>query len=253
MPGPRRPFRVSLLAGAVLLAACPAAPRMKPAVRESPGPEGADARLLAALRSTAPVDPVLLGGDPYRAWQGRSPEPPPSGTVCGVRFEADLVHYRLATFAAGSEARAAGFAVTHTGPCGTCSTMQDLAVYLEKPDLTAPVRHCGALLRDHRSLACIEKLGFSAPCALTWFYNARNTRRECLGVCLRSWIEREPDTRDDGSLNACLRCDEDRSGPVFKATAGRTRRNSGIRSSIPRPDEEIAAVTHEYVPDRAAR
>lgn len=36
------------------------------------------------------------------------------------------------------------------------------------------------------------------------------------------WIEGEAPTRKDGRLNACLQCDEDRSGPVFKATAGRT-------------------------------
>ena len=42
-------------------------------------------------------------------------------------------------------------------------------------------------------------------------------------------------------------------GPVFKATAGRTRRNSGIRSSIPRPDEEVAHVVHDYVPLEPSR
>ncbi len=63
-----------------------------------------------------------------------------------------------------------------------------------------------------------------------------------------SWIEDEAPTRQDGALNDCLQCDEDHSGPVFKATAGRTRRNSGIRSSIPRPDDEIAPVVHDYVP-----
>ena len=41
---------------------------------------------------------------------------------------------------------------------------------------------------------------------------------------------------------------EDRSGPVFKAVAGRTRRNSGIQSSIPRPSEQVAHVVHDYVP-----
>ncbi|HUL57778.1 MAG TPA: hypothetical protein VLU43_00805 [Anaeromyxobacteraceae bacterium] len=234
------------VAAAALLAACAGA-------RPAPEPPTADARLVAALRSKVALDPPALDGDPYQAWRGRAPPAAPAGTVCGVRFEPDGTRYRLATFGDEAASRAAGFAVTHTGACGTCSTLQDLAVYLERPDLTAPVRRCGIDLSDSGSLACIEALGFSGPCARTWFFNARNTRRECFGVCVLSWIEAEAPTRPDGRLNACLQCDEDRSGPVFKAVAGRTRRNSGIRSSIPRPEEEVARVVHDYVPGAPAR
>ena len=242
----RRAALVALLAAvAALPLACSRAP---PRGSAAASPSPADASLVAALRAAVPVDAIRLTGDPYAAWRGREPPRAPAATVCGVRFEHDLVRYRLATFGTADDARAAGFAVTHTGACGTCSTLQDLAVYLEKPDLTAPVRRCGIVPGDAASLACIEKLGFSVPCAETWFYNARNTRRECFGVCVKSWIVGEPSTGPDGRLNACLQCDEDRSGPVFKATAGRTRRNSGLRSSIARPDEEVAHVVHDYVP-----
>ncbi len=234
----------SLPAAAVLLA-CATAPVAPPAPAP---PSGPDPRLLAALRAAVPLDPVPLDGDPYQAWRGREPPRVPAGTVCAVRFEADGVHYRLATFPAEAEAGAAGFAITHRGACGTCSTLQDLAVYLETPDLTAPVRRCGILPDASASLACIAALGFSDPCARTWWFDARNTRVECFGACVVSWVEGEPSTRPDGRLNPCLQCDEDRSGPVFKAVAGRTRRNSGIRSSIPRPDEEVGRVVHDYVP-----
>ena len=44
------------------------------------------------------------------------------------------------------------------------------------------------------TLACIERLGFSAPCARTWNFNVENTRRECFGTCLASWIEGEAAT-----------------------------------------------------------
>jgi hypothetical protein len=208
------------------------------------------ADLLAALRSKIPIDPPEVSGDPYLSWNGKEA---PAGTVCGVRFEPDHIHYRLATFADAEAARAAGAAVTHVGACGTCSTLQDLAVYLEKPDLTAPVRSCAIAWSASASLSCLEALGFSSACARTWLYNVQNTRRHCLGVCVLSWIEGEASTNADGRLNTCLQCDEDRSGPVFKATAGRTRRNSGIHSSIPRPDEQIAPVVHDYVPALAPR
>jgi len=68
------------------------------------------------------------------------------------------------------------------------------------------------------------------------------------GVCMRNWMSSEPSTKADRTLNECLQCDEDRSGPVFKATAGRTRRNSGIRPSIARPDDQVSQVAHDYVP-----
>jgi hypothetical protein len=206
------------------------------------------ARLLAALRSKIPIEPVEIEADPYLTGQRNET---PAGAVCGVEFQPDQIHYRLATFASAPAARAAGAAITHFGACGTCSTLQDLAVYLEHPDLTAPIRSCAISWSASASLRCIESLGFSTACARTWLYDAQNTRRECFSVCILSWIEGEPPTGSDGRLNTCLQCDEDRSGPVFKATAGRTRRNSGIHSSIPRPDDEIAPVVHDYIPDLA--
>jgi hypothetical protein len=207
------------------------------------------AQLVIALRSKIPIEPMALHGDPYVRWQAGNPPSAAAGTVCGVRFEPDQVHYRLSTFADGAGARTSGFAVTHFGACGTCSTLQDLAVYLEKPDLTTPVRGCGIKWGASARLRCLETLGFSPACAQTWMYNVENTRQHCFSVCLWSWVEGEAPTREDGRLNACLQCDEDRSGPIFKAAAGRTRRNSGIHSSIPRPNDQIAPIVHDYIPD----
>jgi len=42
-----------------------------------------------------------------------------------------------------------------------------------------------------------------------------------------------------GQLNACLWCDERISGPGFKYQAGRTRRNSGLESEIPRDNDHL--------------
>lgn len=224
--------------GVLLLAACASAPAPPP-------PTAVDSKLLAALRAAVPLNPIGVSQDPYSTWAGRMPPRSPPGTVCGVRFEADRIHYRMETFAIAAEATRAGFHVTHTDSCGACSTLQDLAVYLQRPDLTAPVRRCGM---QPGTLGCIEALGFSPACAKIWDFNVQNTKRECFGVCTRSWMSGEPSTKPDGMLNDCLQCDEDRSGPVFKAVAGRTRRNSGIRSSIPRPDEQVSRVAHDYVP-----
>lgn len=69
-----------------------------------------------------------------------------------------------------------------------------------------------------------------------WAFNVNNTRRQCLWVCL--WWKEVKDASPnmpDGSLNPCIQCDEDNSGPIFKYYSGRTRRNSGIISEIKRP------------------
>jgi hypothetical protein len=236
------------LASAALQTQALAAPEEPPPDASAPAtelPQSPQADLLTALRSKVPIEPIEVRADPYLTGQGTEL---PAGAVCGIRFQSDQIHYRLSTFANADAARAAGAAVTHFGVCGTCSTLQDLAVYLEKPDLTDPVRHCAIGSRESATLTCLEALGFSNACAQTWLYDVENTRRQCFAVCVLSWIEGEASTGSDGHLNACLQCDEDRSGPVFKAIAGRTRRNSGIHSSIPRPDDEIAPVVHDYVP-----
>jgi hypothetical protein len=220
---------------------------------ERDSPPAAPAHLLALLRSKTMLNPIVASDDPYLTWHDKEPPRTPAGTVCGLRFEADAIHYRVSTFANSLAARDARFAVTHVGACGTCSSLRDLAVYLERPDLTTPVRNCAMAWDAAASLRCLKELGFSTPCAQTWLYDALNTRRHCLAVCLWSFLKGEVSTGSDGRLNACLQCDEDLSGPVFKATAGRTRRNSGIRSSIPRSSDEIATITHDYVPDAGRR
>lgn len=62
----------------------------------------------------------------------------------------------------------------------------------------------------------------------------------------QAWIHDTPNNLPDGSLNPCLQCDEDESGPNFMYFSGRTRRNSGIPSSIERPPEQFYSMEHCY-------
>jgi hypothetical protein len=45
---------------------------------------------------------------------------------------------------------------------------------------------------------------------------------------------------------ACLLCGETQSGPVFKAVAGRTRRNSGLPKALCRPCSEVRPLVRAY-------
>jgi hypothetical protein len=111
-------------------------------------------------------------------------------------------------------------------------------------DLTAPVRACGLAGQGDAVVTCLQKLGFDLPCAQIWADNVANTRTACLEVCLANLSA--PYNLSDGSLNPCLACDEEKSGPVFQAIAGRTRRNSGLANAICRPCSEVRPLVHAY-------
>lgn len=209
-------------------------------------PRDWDAASLESIRGYGLSAPLSeLSEDPYA---GAAPAPAPAGEVCAVVVD-DLASraYRLETFASAPEAEAAGAHVTHDGACGLCSTLADLAVYAGTVDLTTPVRQCGidTFVDGHEAnVACLEALGFTRPCAQIWAYNTAHTRAECGAVCIR--LLSAPYHTADGELNACLACDEEESGPVFKAIAGRTRRNSGLASALCRPCDEVPRISHAY-------
>lgn len=205
---------------------------------------------LAALESLTLLDPPReLTADPYAAPPAAATSP--DATVCAVlREPAPAKSYRLRSFDSPAAAKAAGAQVTHLGACGLCSPLRDLAVYIRRPDLTAPVRECGVKHGGDAAaqLACLEALGFDRPCAQIWSYNTDHTRARCLGPCIAAltasptFAYNEP----DGAINACLQCDEDESGPVFKAVAGRSRRNTGVASTMCRPCSEVTPLVHRY-------
>jgi hypothetical protein len=149
------------------------------------------------------------------------------------------------TYPTAEAALAAGAVVTHFGACGVCSTLENLAVYLRFNDLGAPVRDCGIRSDGFdANLACVRGLGFDLPCGQIWTWNTANTRKDCLSPCLFNLSA--PYNLPDGRLNECLQCDENKSGPVFKQVAGRTRRNSGIPNAICRPCAEVQPLAHRY-------
>jgi len=197
--------------------------------------------------------------DPYgpkaaetvRSWQLNSGH---KTGVCAIRFtDEEQVDYELRSFESTAAAANEGFTVTHHGRCGSCSALSDLAVYLVTPDLTTPARQCARRFGMSGKKKCFEEmLGFTPYCAESWAYNARQTRAQCLGVCIGDYgffnllFKRYPgeNVNESGQLRPCLQCDEDKSGPGFKYSAGRTRRNSGIESAIPRAGSEIYPVDH---------
>jgi hypothetical protein len=212
-------------------------------------PPSYDAAFVAGLVANwNQVDPPApLTSDPYLS---APPADDPPDTVCAVVPLPALVAgprpYRVETFASEALARAAGGSPTHFGHCGVCSSLANLAVYIREVDLTEPVRLCG--LQNASSfegnVACLQRLGFELPCAQVWAYNTANTRAQCLSQCLANLTTTYH--LPDGRLNDCILCDEQKSGPVFKAVAGRTRRNSGLPNALCRPCSEVRPLVHAY-------
>ena len=206
-----------------------------------------DAAFIASLVSDwtleTPYPPLTT--DPYAL-----PAPPddPFETVCGVLptgATATPRTYRLVTYGTEKAARDAGASPTHFGHCGVCSTLENLAVYMRENDLTAPVRDCGiSSATFDANVACLRKLGFDLPCAQVWAYNTAHTRSVCYDVCIAALCA--PYHLPDGRLNDCILCDEEKSGAVFKAVAGRTRRNSGLPNALCRPCSEVRPLVHDY-------
>jgi hypothetical protein len=183
-------------------------------------------------------------------WESRQRVQP----ICGVVFDGQS--YQLKNYWNKGFALDNGAIITHVQHCGTCSSLQDLSVYISQPDLTKPARACarkGSLLETRD---CMVDIGFSVPCAETWSYNAWHTRETCSRTCRRHYgllsvltgRMGKPNNLRDGSLNPCLACDEEHSGPGFQYAAGRTRRGSGLESAIQRSDNELFEVDHSALP-----
>lgn len=155
--------------------------------------------------------------------------------------------YNMTTYNSKDEMLEAGAEMTHWGACGACSTTQDLAVYVEYPDLTAKGQECGVrgLLNTTDGIECFEEVGYTRPCAEAWMFNVFNTRDHCFDVCVDFTFFGDgvnngppPECR----IANCLLCDEQMSGPIFQTEAARSRRRSGLLSKIARPCDVILIV-----------
>jgi hypothetical protein len=119
---------------------------------------------------------------------------PAAAEVCAVRFlDTQEIDYELRTFPTAASARDAGWIITHQYKCGTCSTLQDLAVYMGIPDQTTPVRLCTKRGRadtdnlDEVKQCIMESVGFTEMCAESWAYNGIHTGQECRSQCMKAY------------------------------------------------------------------
>lgn len=228
---------------------------------------------IEALASQTIRNPFSLDCDPYtnatcdtvpslerNSW-GRD-------AVCGIQYDdvsekqpqettnstsCPLTTYTIQTYESPLVAAQEGATVSHIGPCGVCSTTQDLAAYMSHPDMVAKGRRCcNRVLVSHAwGVSCYENLGFSNACATIWAHNSYNTAMQCMDVCVQHLFSPANGPEPECRLNDCLHCDEVQSGPNFQLFAGRTRRNSGLRTPILRQCDGLANLVHDGCPPKA--
>jgi len=204
-------------------------------------------------------NPMSLGCNPYdiTARQACDTQPKlekggacyydiaPSSNACPTQWS-----YETKTYSGSfEEAKAAGLMVTHEGACGTCSSMQDLAAYMAAgPDLESMSQHCssqGVMYGKKAAMKCYKQIGFTDGCANIWYYDGNNTNNHCHNTCVKYAMFGLPNNGPPPTcqIAKCLQCDQDYSGPFFALYGGRTRRNSGMLSSIARTCSSIANMT----------
>lgn len=212
--------------------------------------------LTPKLRAIHHENPIVLSCDPYDDDECDTEPPLEQGGACVIDYSFQSANvcptnYSLHTYDGTlEEAYSSGMLVTHAGPCGACSSLQDLAAYMEQgADLRSMSSKCGfrGWISQRTGVNCFMSLGFTESCATAWYYNTKNTGKYCVGLCMRLVMSGRPPNRNDDtcSMETCIECDETHSGPLFKKYSGRTRRNSGLRSNIARLCSEMTHIEHQ--------
>jgi len=123
------------------------------------------------------MNPMTLDCNPY---QNRTcaTQPPQEylelweDAVCGIKYNTDTLdpdtqcptEYETVSYPSlAALQNDTGAELTHYGSCGVCSSLQDLAVYVESPDLTAKGQECGVIgLADlNAAIKCFEDAGYT--------------------------------------------------------------------------------------------
>lgn len=99
--------------------------------------------------------------------------------VCAITYDTTFLdenqcptEYTTDTYPSKEAAEAAGAQLTHYGSCGVCSSLIDLAVYVEYPDLTGAGQECGLIgLADTQlGIECFESIGYTTVRQMTFTF-----------------------------------------------------------------------------------
>jgi hypothetical protein len=125
--------------------------------------------------------------------------------------------------------------LTHTGPCGVCSSLQDLAAYATWGSLFREKAVFCGLLDDfipEASVACLQQLGLTEDCAWLWYYHRANTDSACFDICMHYYVWGPDDRQDTCSMPDCVSCEIYSAYGILEQYGGRTLINSGLFEEV---------------------
>ncbi|KAL3912129.1 MAG: hypothetical protein SGILL_007008, partial [Bacillariaceae sp.] len=143
----------------------------------------------------------------------------------------------LKTVPSLNDALAEGEYVTHTGACGACSSLQDLAAMIETDSLTLEGNECYResvwLTQLPKGAECYRNLGFTPACASVLIrYQNRINESKCGAFCAAFALgggQDEPSCAVDGPCAECAR-GNNMINRRYETVSGRTDINSGLPS-----------------------
>jgi hypothetical protein len=111
-------------------------------------------------------------------------------------------------------------------------------------DFTQAGKVCATkgLFNEESGLNCYLELGLSLECAKIWNYDGIYDGKVCGATCMGDVTAPNNGPPPLCELNDCLKCDEEKAGPIFSSFGGRTRRRSGLQSEIVRDCESVARI-----------
>lgn len=174
-----------------------------------------------------------------------------TGEVCAFVFEDSSNNacggqqYRPETFASRNDIPE-NAVLTHYGPCGVCSSAQDLTVRMGTLNSfwTETVPSCRSAGED--KLACFEELGFTNGCANLWASSLEAESTLCAAECGDNFFDGDTSCV---LADSCRQCWVDQIEPNLNALAGRTMASSGIiEPDFKRSCSDYNSIVHNPCP-----
>lgn len=216
------------------------------------------------------ITPIILGCNPFRN-KLCDTQPPrqfrydldPVGhakAVCGIFYNIPRRgcpdEYELVSYPSWEAAEDAGAVVTHTGPCGVCSTTKDLGVMMTTRDFGDILAQCllqfGVFGFNIKNIIeCAQEVDLSPDCLKMLIWGSRQTTEDCADVCSENADLENLDLQGsppECKLNSCAQCTIDKQD-FITSYLGRNNYNSGILAGYVQPCSSYVNLTHNSCPN----
>jgi len=165
-----------------------------------------------------------------------------SGSSCPTGYS-----YQLTTVPSLENATADDQYITHTGACGACSSLQDLALMIEYPNLPYQAQRCffrSSAMKyiETAAIPCYEEIGFTTACSAALSYHQKSIiDRECGFECSAWGYDGDLGQLSCSDKSGCLSCADNLGITArLELVAGRTFANSGYPSQKAQQCSDVA-------------